>query len=90
MRLLDRTEGGVERHLVTRLDNHRARKTGSQNGGVEGWRNGSGHFATWTENRTEMATDQSHVRDFGEEKVVLVGDLLGTTFLSTEVFDVLR
>ena len=90
MGLLDRAEGGVEGHLVARLDDHGAGQTGGENGGVEGWRNGSRHFATGTEHGTEVATDEAHVRHFGKEEIVLVGDLLGLSLLTTEVFDVLR
>ena len=88
--LLDRTKGGVEGHLVARLDDHGAGQTGGENGRVKGGWNGARHLATGTEHGTEVATDEAHVRHFGKEEVVLVGDLLGLSLLATEVFDVLR
>ena len=80
----------MEGHLVTRLDDNSCAKTSCKYTWVKCWRNWTRHLSSWPENGTEVATDQSHVRDFGEEEIELVGNLLCTTLVSTEFFDFWR
>ena len=89
MGLLNGSKGSVEGHLVAGFDHDGAGETCSQNGGVERWRHRAGHLSSGTQNGTEVSTDEPHVRDFGEEEIVLVGDLFRLSLLATEILDVL-